>query len=162
MKQSNNLSVAELAEMAGVSRVTMYRYLKEGLISFQTDSLKNKFIERSEAERWLATREVKRVTTPHVSPVQHDTSNEKASLQRELAALQQLLQAKDQIISEQRERLLLLEDLRRTQTSSQVIANDALSSEQIEAKSFASEANRKPKSKTLLDRLSRAADAFLG
>lgn len=162
MKQSNNLSVAELAEMAGVSRVTMYRYLKEGLISFQTDSFKNKFIERSEAERWLATREVKRVTTPNVSPVQHDTSHEKASLQRELAALQQLLQAKDQIISEQRERLLLLEDLRRAQTDSPNISSDALPSRQIDGSSFASDESNKPKPKTLLDRLSRAADAFLG
>jgi transcriptional regulator with XRE-family HTH domain len=107
-----HLTVNELAAKAGVSRVTIYRYLSQGKLSFQLDEQGNKIIEASEAYRWLATLGVTPVTSQHASPLLHETNYETSKLQLEVTLLRELLQAKDAIIEEQKMRLLSIPDMR--------------------------------------------------
>ena len=123
MTDKRQLTVNELAEQAGVSRVTIYRHLSQGKISFQLDEQGNKIIEASEAGRWLATlKPTTPVTSNPVTALLHETNHETEKLQLEVTLLRQLLQAKDAIIEEQKMRLLSIPDLRQQAAPGQAIA----------------------------------------
>lgn len=117
-----HLTVTQLAAKAGVSRVTLYRYLSQGKLSFQLDEQGNKIIEASEAYRWIATLGVTPVTSQAVTPLLHETHSETSKLQLEVTLLRELLQAKDAVIEEQKKRLLSLEDMRERPAPGQAIA----------------------------------------
>lgn len=161
MTDKRHLTVNELAAKAGVSRVTIYRYLSQGKFSFQLDEQGNKIIEASEAYRWLATLGVTPVTSNPASPLLHETSSEASKLQLEVTLLRELLQAKDSIIEEQKQRLLLLEDNRQQGTSGFVTRHEIPTEARTEPDTRGL-VTRHKKPRTLFDRLTNAADAFLG
>ena len=82
-------------------------------------------------------------------------------LQLEVTLLRELLQAKDSIIEEQKQRLLLLEDNRQQGTSGFVTRHEIPTEARTEPDTRGL-VTRHKKPRTLFDRLTNAADAFLG
>ena len=168
VQEKKQFTVAELASLANVSRVTLYRYLKQGILSFQTDAVGNKIIEASEAYRWLSSYGVAPATTVTASVKQPDTSPEVEALQREILLLREIiaaresdLQSKDVTIEEQQKRLLLLEDLRQQGTGNPVTRQEVASTPTPEVGMRTQPTRHEKKPRTLLDRLTDAAGAFL-
>ena len=154
-----HLTVNDLAAKAGVSRVTIYRYLSQGKLSFQLDDSGNKIIEASEAYRWLATLGVTPVTPKATSPLLHENNSEASKLQLEVTLLRELIQAKDDIIQEQKHRLLLLEDNRQRSATSLDLKQES-STQTAPEISSTSTPKRQKKPRSLFDRLAHATGAF--
>lgn len=160
VQDKKQFTVAELASLANVSRVTLYRYLKQGNLSFQTDAAGNKIIEASEAYRWLASHGVTSATTSTTSVKQPDASKDSSHLQREISLLRELLQAKDAVIEEQKQRLLLLED-NRQQDKKDLVNRQEIQSEPIPTEPLNELKNRARRPRSLLDRLASGVGEFL-
>jgi len=130
------LTVAEAAKSLGISRVTLYKHISLGRVSFQLDSNNNKTLDPSEVARLSETISVKS-SKAFTNKSEHSfTVNDNNSLQAKINSLQALLDSKDAvieskdqtiadkvtIIEEQRKRLLLLEDLRQQAAPGQAMA----------------------------------------
>jgi len=127
------LTVAEAAEFLGVSRVTLYKYISLGRVSFQLDNNNNKTLDPSEVARLSETISVKNSKSAANKSERSLTVNDNNSLQAKINSLQALLDSKDAVIeskdqviadkaaiievkdamlAEKDKRLMLLEDLR--------------------------------------------------
>ena len=156
----SKLTVTKAAELLGVSRVTVYKWISTGILSFEVSDDGSKLIDTSEAVRVLSLNKKKNSRQLNVSTEQQLTERPETALQREISLLRELLQAKDAVIEEQKQRLLLLEDNRQQGTVSLATRQQTPTEGQAEL-GIRSLVTRHQKPRTLLDRLTKAADAFL-
>lgn len=123
------LTVAEAAKSLGISRVTLYKHISLGRVSFQLDNNNNKTLDPSEVARLSEVISVKNSKSAANKSEHSFTVNDNNSLQAQVNSLQALLAAKDQIIEaknqvieEQKMRLLSIPDLRQQSAPGQAIA----------------------------------------
>ncbi len=120
------LTVTEAAKSLGISRVTMYKHISLGRVSFQLDNNNNKTLDPSEVARLSEIISVKS-SKAFANKSEHSfTVNDNNSLQAQVNSLLALLaakdavietkdaviEAKDAIIEEQKMRLLSIPDMR--------------------------------------------------
>lgn len=160
---SDDLSISDVAKAAGLSRVTIYKCINSGELSVSVNPVNGvKTVSKSELSRFLSVRGVKREQSINSQPEQQLTSQTVNILQERVKGLEAQLKTQELLIEEQRKRLLLLEDLRGTQTKSTEFVSDALHVTQNTAGNIAPNTNytgtvqHKPK-RGLLSRVFAAA-----
>lgn len=120
---TDNLTISEVARAAGLSRVSVYKAVNNGELSFSVNAVNGvKTVSKSELARFLSVRGVKSLQSTYSKTEQVLTGEANNALQAQVKSLQALIEAKDAVIEEQRKRLLLLEDLRQQAAPGQAMA----------------------------------------
>jgi DNA-binding transcriptional MerR regulator len=103
-------NIKEAARLAGVNRTTLYTYMKEGRISWETLPNGNRVIDTAELSRVFGT--LQRLNTNSMSTNQHnqhtqtvDSAREVSLLQEQIEALRQHVQAAETDKTDLRQRL---------------------------------------------------------
>lgn len=158
---SDDLTIAQVAKASGLSRVTIYKCIDRGELSASVNHVNGvKTVSRSEFARFMSGRSVKPEQSTNSQSVQLLTDESVKVLQERVKGLEAQLKDKEMLIEEQRKRLLLLEDLRNTQSKEQIFAPEAQHETQLAPKTFAPEA-KSSRPRSLLERITSAVKAGL-
>jgi hypothetical protein len=83
-------NIKEAARLAGVNRTTLYTYMKEGRISWETLPNGNRVIDTAELSRVFGTLQL--VNTDSMSQNEHDQHQRTAESTREISLLQEQIE----------------------------------------------------------------------